>query len=200
MLYPGGSQADLNTEGFDWINNYWCNLMNEKGMNGVVNPARPFSIAAMIILCSSFIVFFLQFAEAYSKEPIWNKTIKISGVISMVFVMMIFTKYHDLMTIVSSFLGLFTVIGIIRTIYKSQLTTYKIVGGLCLLLLGLNNYIYYSLHGIELLPLIQKITFVVVLFWVAGLSYQMNYLEKRPACSRQAKRTSFGLREKGLSI
>lgn len=97
----------------------------------------------------------------------------------MVFAMLIFTKYHDWMTIISSFFGLFTVIGIIRTIYKSELTTYKIVGGLCLLLLGLNNYIYYSLNGIEFLPLIQKITFAVVLFWVAGLSYQMNYSEKK---------------------
>lgn len=43
-LYPGGSQADINTIGFDWVNNYWCNLMNEKGMNGELNQARSFAI------------------------------------------------------------------------------------------------------------------------------------------------------------
>ncbi|MGB5430515.1 MAG: hypothetical protein WBM94_12640, partial [Eudoraea sp.] len=42
-LYPGGSQLDSNSLGFDWMNNYWCNLMNENGMNGLENPARPFA-------------------------------------------------------------------------------------------------------------------------------------------------------------
>ncbi|MBT8238589.1 MAG: hypothetical protein HKN51_09070, partial [Saprospiraceae bacterium] len=45
-LYPGGSQADINSVGYDWGNNYWCNLMSENGMNGLENPARPISLFA----------------------------------------------------------------------------------------------------------------------------------------------------------
>ena len=143
-IYPGGSQADINSEGFDWINNYWCNLMNEKGMNGELNPARPFSIFAMIVLCLSLIIFFFQFAEFFTDSGIWKKIIKFGGTVSMIFAILIFTKYHDSMTIVSSFFGLFVVIGIIKEIYKSELWYYKISGMICLGLLALNNFIYYT--------------------------------------------------------
>ena len=178
-LYPGGSQADLNSEGFDWVNNYWCNLMNEKGMNGQPNPAMPYSILATVILCLCLMFFFNQFAQAYSKSKIWKRIIKTSGIISMSFAILIFTKYHDLMTILSSLFGLFVVIGIIIELYKSELTLYKISGVVCILILGLNNYIYYSQQFIETLPLLQKITFSIVLLWIIGLNYEMNKKKKR---------------------
>jgi len=40
-LYPGGSQADINSDGFNWVHNFWCNLMLENALNGRENPARP---------------------------------------------------------------------------------------------------------------------------------------------------------------
>ena len=173
-LYPGGSQANINSEGYDWINNYWCNLMNEEGMNGQSNPARPYAVFAMITLCMSLLVFFIQFAEFYSGEKIWKKVIKISGICSMTCAILMFTEYHDLMTIVSSFFGLFLVVGIIREIYRDELLSFKITGILCLILLGLNNYIYYSTQFIKWLPLIQKITFLIVLIWILGLNFEVR--------------------------
>lgn len=169
-LYPGGSQANLNSEGFDWINNYWCNLMNEKGMNEQQNPARPFAILAMIILCSSLMIFFIRFANIIPKSKIWKGIIKIGGILSMISATLMFTKLHDLMTIISSLFGFLVVIGIIREIYKSEIQGYKLSGLLCILLLGLNNYIYYTQHFIEVLPLLQKITFAIVLLWIVGLN------------------------------
>ena len=148
--------------------------MNEKGMNGLINPARPYAISAMIILCLSFMVFFIRFAKIHVQEIFWSRIILISGIISMLFAILIFTEYHDLMTMVSSFFGLFAVIGIIRSIYKSPLFYYKTTGVICLILLAMNNYIYYSTHWIEGLPFLQKITFVVVLLWVIGLNYQID--------------------------
>ena len=172
-LYPGGSQVDLHSVGFDWVHNYWCNLLNKKGMNGLPNPARPFSILAMVILCISLMVFFIQFAETYTERKLSKRLIKVSGILSMLFALFIFTKYHDLMTIISSIFGLFVVIGIIRAIYKSELARFKISGLLCILLLGVNNYIYYTENYIEALPLLQKITFAFVLAWIIGLNYEM---------------------------
>ena len=63
-------------------------------MNGVPNRARPYSIIALIILCLSLMTFFVQFAELYSKDLVWKRIIKISGVLSMTFAMFIFTDYH----------------------------------------------------------------------------------------------------------
>lgn len=173
-LYPGGSQADLNSVGFDWVNNYWCNLTNEKGMNGIENPARSFAISAMVILCSSLVLFFITFTKYFVENQIWKAIIQISGILSMISAVLIFTKYHGIMTTISSVFGVLVVVGIIRTIYKSELTFYKKNGIVCIILLGINNLIYYSGNYIEYLPLIQKITFAWVLTWIVGLNLKMK--------------------------
>lgn len=173
-LYPGGSQANPNSVGFDWINNYWCNLMNENGMNGQINPARTYAITAMVILCVSLALFFVQFAQNFAKNRFWKLIIKIFGILTMAIAGLIFTKYHDLMTTVSSIFGVFVVIGIIWEVYKSNLNLFKFGGIVCLILLVLNNYIYYSGYGTSYLPFIQKITFAIVLIWITGLNYKLN--------------------------
>jgi hypothetical protein len=170
MLYPGGSQADLYSVGYDWLHNYWCNLMNDQAMNGQPNPAKPFAVVAMVILCLSLLVFFIQFATFFVQSSIWKSLIIWCGSLSMFLAIFMFTSYHDVMTTLSSVFGLFVVVGIIREVYISGFIKFKFTGLICLLLLGLNNYIYYTQHFIEWLPLLQKITFGVVLIWIIGLS------------------------------
>ncbi len=153
--------------------------MNEQGMNGIQNPARPFAISAMLILCSSLTLFFIQFSKQLEENRNWKWIIQTLGTISMISAVLIFTKYHDIMTTISSIFGVFVVIGIIRTIYNSYLTVFKISGVACVLLLGINNLIYYSENYIEHLPLIQKITFVLVLVWIVGLNFKMMNKNRR---------------------
>lgn len=148
--------------------------MNEKGMNGVVNPARPVAIFAMVLLCSSLSIFFYQFSEFLTRNNTWRMFIKVGGVLSMFFATLMFTDYHDAMTIVSSLFGLVAVIGIVKEIYGSNLFIYKVTGIVCLLLLAVNNAIYYSTKFIEWLPLIQKFTFLVVLVWVLGVNNEIR--------------------------
>ena len=179
-LYPGGSIENLTSKGFDWVHNYWCNLMSTKAINGIANRARPYAIASLIVLCGSLVVFFYQFAEYVTNNNFWKKTIKWSGALSMFFGALIFTKYHDLMTVISSLFGIFVVIGIIVTIYRSDLQFYKITGTVCLVILAINNFIYYSGNFIEWLPLIQKFSFLVILIWILGLnSVVRNQIKKQ---------------------
>lgn len=142
-------------------------------MNGLENSARPFALSAFIILCSSLLLFFFQFARHFVENKYWKKGIQVLGTLSMSTAVLIFTSYHDVMTIISSLFGLFVVIGIIVTIYRSSFTGFKISGIVCILLLVVNNMIYYSGEYIEYLPLIQKITFAVVLTWIVGLNWKM---------------------------
>ena len=177
-LYPGGSQADLNTKGFDWVNNYWCNLFNLKALNGQPNPARPFSIIGMIILWMSLLLFFFMFSEILSTSQLWKRVIQLSGTLSIIFASLLFTGLHDFVTTASSIFGLFTLTGIILGVAKSNLNLYKITGVICVILLGINNYIYYSRQFINALPLIQKLTFVIVFLWVIGLNHKMSQRRK----------------------
>ena len=172
-LYPGGSQADLNSKGFDWINNYWCTMLDLKAMNGQPNPARPFSILGMIILWASLLKFFLMFSTILSTNQIWKRLIQISGTISIIFASLLFTKLHDFVTTASSIFRIFTIIGTILGVLKSTMNIYKITGIVCIILLGINNYIYYSKQFIFSLPLIQKLTIVVVLSWIVGLNFKL---------------------------
>ena len=109
--------------------------------------------------------------------------ITLFGILSMLCASLIFTDYHDLMTTLSSIFGLVVVIGIIREIYKSDLALFKITGVCCVLLLAVNNYIYYTDHLISALPLIQKITFALILSWIIGLN---SAILKNPHPNRTA--------------
>ena len=177
-LYPGGSQVDTNSKGFDWINNYWCTMFDLKAINGQLNPARPFSIIGMIILWLSLLVFFYMFSQTLSTNQIWKKVIQISGTISLIFASLLFTKLHDFVTTLSSIIGLFALIGIILGVAKSNLILYKITGIASMILLLINNYIYYTRQFIYSLPLIQKFTFLIILLWIVGLNYKMIQIKK----------------------
>ncbi len=179
-LYPGGSQANINSRGFDWINNYWCDLMNENGMNASPNPASPIAVTAMVILCLGLMTFFIQFGRKFATHPVWKYVIQICGTISMIFAILTFTRYHSMMIALSSLFGLFVLVGIIVEVYGSALKVLKIGGVICILLLVLNNYIYYSRQWVEILPLLQKITFAIVLLWILGLNLRINQ-KKHPA-------------------
>ncbi|MFT4601579.1 MAG: hypothetical protein ACI857_001762 [Arenicella sp.] len=175
-MYPGGSQADAKSVGFDWINNYWCNLTSDLAMNGESNPARPYAISALIILCCSFWFFFWRFAQAYLENVFLEKMMKACSVISMLSAILIFTSFHDSMTIVSSAFGLPVLIALAIGVYKKHKPFFKWMAIICIVILGVNNYIYYSKTGIEYLPLLQKVSFFLVLQFIIGLNYEMAKL------------------------
>ena len=179
-LYPGGSQADINSIGFDWRHNYWCNLMSEDAMNGLKNPASPVALLGMVILCSSLTLFFFQFANYFEKNRIWKKIIKIAGAISMLSAVFIFTRYHDIMTTILSICGVVGIIGIIRALHKNNLTFWKVSGIICMVLVGVNNLFYYNDNLIKFLPVVQKVGFILILSWTIGLNLKMRIKNVRP--------------------
>ena len=173
-LYPGGSIADINSIGFDWRNNHWCNLMRETGLNGIHNQARPVAIAGITLLCISMILFFIQFANYFEKGRNWKIAIKISGGMAMLSATFIFTEYHDVMTTILSICGLVVIIGMIRALHINQLTFFKVMGIFCMLIIGLNNFFYYNEDLIQYSPLIQKAAFILILSWTVGLNLKMK--------------------------
>ena len=174
QLYPGGSVADINSIGFDWRNNHWCNLMQESGLNGIENQARPVAIGGISILCFSMIVFFIQFANYFEKSRTWNIAIKISGGLAMLSATFIFSKYHDVMTTILSISGTIVIIGMIRALHNNQLPFFKVIGIFCILIIGLNNFFYYNEDLIQYSPLVQKGAFLLILSWTIGLNFIIN--------------------------
>jgi hypothetical protein len=173
LLYPGGSQADKQAKGFSWLNNYWCNLLNEKAINGTVNPARPFALTGMLVLCTTLSLFWFNFPRfAHFKNP--AKIIyQLSGLLSMFSAMMLFSRFHDLATNVAGAFGVIALVGTFAGLRRFQWNKLFVFGIFNLLLVVLNNYLYYHSDLIYLLPVVQKISFASFLCWICCISVML---------------------------
>jgi hypothetical protein len=180
LYYPGGSQVDKNSIGFSWINNYWCNLLNENAMNGQRNPAKPIAMAAMFILCFSLSVFWILFPQHVKIGKNGKLVISIAGTLSMLVAFFLFTNInHDLITDVASFLGLIATIGTFIGLYKTKWIGLFVFGLLNILLVAVNNYVYFTKGLIIYLPLIQKISFATFLIWICSIDINLYLATKK---------------------
>jgi len=181
-FYPGGSQVDKNAYGFSWMNNYWCNLLNENAMNGEYNTAKPIAMAAMLVLCLSLALFWFLFPRQLDIRKGLKLTIQISGILSMSIAYFLFTTYnHDLITNLASFFGLLAIIGTFIGLYKAKRYAHLVFGLLNILLIGVNTYFYYNKELIIYLPVIQKISFATFLTWICCLNILLLRITKRQA-------------------
>lgn len=180
LFYPGGSQADANAIGFNWANNYWCNLLNDKAINGQPNPAKPIALTAMLILCLALSFFWWQFPKFTSLGKVYKLTIQICGTLAMAVGFFLITNFnHDLLTNLASLFGLIATIGTFMGLYKNGWTALFYFGLLNVLLVAANNLLYYNKGLISFLPLVQKITFASFLIWVCCVDIRMYKLAKK---------------------
>ncbi len=180
-IYSGGSHADINAAGFDWISNYTCDLFHTHGLNGELNPARPIGLVAVVLICTGLGNFFFQFSQLMPMPLFWKRGIQITGTLCMICAVFIFTDLHHTMVPLASFFGLLALSGVIRGLLKNKYHTYLWAGAACIVLLILNNYCYYFDIITHILPLIQKISIVLVLTWVMRLNFELVSIRAKVA-------------------
>jgi hypothetical protein len=177
LLYPGGSDADKTATGFSWQNNYWCELMASYAQNGEPNIARPTAILAMIVLAVSLIIFWNNITGLFVYPKNSSRVTQYCGTGSMLVLPFLFTGLHDPVINIAGLLGCIAIIALLANLYKHKMHLLFYMGIFCLLLCGINNYVYYSKDLLHYLPVIQKISFVIFLLWFILLSvklYQKN--------------------------
>jgi hypothetical protein len=170
LHYPGGSQADKNSVGYDWLNNYLSNLFSPKAVNGAENTARIWADLGMLFFCSSLLIFYIDFS---AKIPDKNakKIIKYCGIGSMVFAFLAVTPYHDEAVRLSCILSMLAIFYVTVFVLKSKLTGFKVLSIVFLVSLYGGAYVYFSRNGLQMLPVLQKVTLGISIIWVLGLSY-----------------------------
>jgi hypothetical protein len=174
LYYPGGSQVDKKSVGFSWTNNYWCNLLNDKAINGQTNIAQPIALTAMFILCATLTLFWLQFPKYTTINKAYKLTTQISGSLAMLIGIFLFTSYdHDLITNLASLFGLIATIGTLIGLYKNGWAKLYYFGLINILLFFLNNFLYSNKDLILYLPIIQKITFATFLLWICLINFKI---------------------------
>jgi hypothetical protein len=171
MQYPGGSQADPQSMGFSWMNNYFCNLLNETAINGKPNLGQPFALASLLVLALSLALFWWSFPHYLPLSQFQTKMIKITGVSSMIIACLLFTNInHDLITNTASLFGLIAILTSMWALYQNKRTAIFLFGLLNLVLVLINNWLYYDASLIKYLPLVQKISFASVLIWIIWIN------------------------------
>jgi hypothetical protein len=184
--YPGGNAEDKHSKGFSWLHNYWCNLLNDEALNGEPNTAQPIAFVGMVILCISLGTFWFYFP---GQMPVGKKgdfIVSYSGVLSMIIAFFLLTPYdHDFLTNLSSVFGVIAFLGTLRGLNNCSEKALFAWGIMNLILVGVNAVVYYSAGLLSYLPLIQKISFVLILGWVCAVNMRCLYhLRRSPAMIR----------------
>ncbi|MEP6676598.1 MAG: hypothetical protein ABJA78_15660 [Ferruginibacter sp.] len=178
LYYPGGSQANKLSVGFSWADNYWCNLLNEKAINGENNMARPIAITAALILSVSLSVFWFSFPVYIPFKKTGRLIIQVSGILSMTLLIFLFTSLHDVIINVAGAFGLVAMTGVFIGLYRIKANALLVFGFFNVLLIGLNNYIYHGSGSFIYLPVIQKLSFLSFLFWISMISIALLKRQK----------------------
>ena len=119
--YPGGSITNLQTHGFQWTGNYWCNLYEETALNGQQNTARVRAMVSSSFLSIILIGFFLVMSSLNDKHKIERKIILIFGLLGVLFTPLgMITKYHDIGVILAGSLCSIAVLTILRILKKEK--------------------------------------------------------------------------------
>jgi len=170
LNYPGGSQIASNSVGYDFINNYFCDLFGTEAQNGMENAGQKWAITGTFFLSISLAIFFINFSTKIPSKTASN-VIKFSGILTMVFTFLVVTPLHDLMIIIGIFFCLICYVYITVFVLKSKLNRLKILSVINLLVMFVCSYIYFSKTGLAYLPLMQKASYGLNLIWILYLEY-----------------------------
>ena len=175
LQYTTGLETSVSGLGFNFKENYLCDLLDINTLGGTINPAHITARIALTIICFSVILLWFELPKLFSIKSNTLTIMQVTGIISMVILLFLAAGNHDVIIRISGVFGLFAVISILIELYKASLFWLFLFGFFFLALFLTNYYIYESGILLERLPLIQKITFVICLTWFALLN-SMLYL------------------------
>ena len=80
---------------------------------------------------------------------------------------------HDLAVNFSSSLGFVAVLGVLVALYQLKWSKLFAFGLFNMVLIALNNYLYYIISDLTYLPIVQKLTFLSFLLWICSIEMKM---------------------------
>ena len=173
LYYPGGSDFDRNGKGFDWVHNYWCELLADNVKSGTPNTAKPIAVGAFVVLAVTMMLCWFQ-ASFLVRAKILKLLIIIPGVVSCLVLFFLSSTAHDLVINIAGAFGLTALSVTLAGLWRQRFMGPMVLGLTCVFLCLLNSFIYYSGTWFYALAVIQKISFVAFLSWFWILSRVMK--------------------------
>lgn len=176
MHYPGGSWNFSDDNGFSFLNNYLCDLLDDYAINGEINSARVFARAGLGILCFSLILLWFYLPQLFETSSVNLIIMWLAGQLALVITVFLASGSHDVILRIAGVFGVIALITSFVELYKIRLFNHLRLGTLCLIIFFINYYIYETGVFIKALPVIQKITFSCFIIWFTSLDI---YLYKK---------------------
>lgn len=171
LHYPGGSPNDPNSIGFSWTENYISDMLEYKAVNGDDNPARPLAVAGSVLMGLSAGLGFLRFSQKLALKKL-SVVIQYGGILlALSSALVTIPVLHFPMVNVGIVVNLLVSFYITVTLFKSRLTTFKVLSVLFLASFYGATYMFSTRSGLEYMPLVQKVTHLFQIAWVLGLEY-----------------------------
>jgi hypothetical protein len=177
FLYPGGNQLDKNLKGFSFLNNYWCDLLSIEAKNGQPNLARPLAISAWVMLCFTLSFFWQRIPGFLCIPDMMKKTIRICGITTMAVAALMFTQMHNIVIHISALTGCLASLATFIGLFKTRLYNFFYFGLISFILMGMNYCMMVFGVFISYLPLIQKITFTVILMCICFICQSLYKMQ-----------------------
>ncbi|PRX54649.1 hypothetical protein [Flagellimonas meridianipacifica] len=171
--YPGGSYISPNAVGFSFRNNYLCDLLDTYAVNGEHNPARWYSRIALFVLCSSLILLWYHLPGLFNSKGLGLTVMRFSGMVALAIPFFLRNGNHDTVLRIAGIFGTLALIIAFVQLFWARLYILFSMGVLCLFIFLVNYYIYETGTFIEVLPVIQKITFLGFIGWFVFLNIQI---------------------------
>ena len=181
LTYPGGSAIYPGHTGFNFWNNYLCDLLDEYALNGELNTARFYARMALTSLCTSLLLLWFYLPKLFNKASVNLTIMWISGLVSLLTVFFLAAQTHDIIVRISGVFGAISFITGTFELYRAGYYKLSFLGILSLFIFLVNYYIYETGIYIWALPSNQKVTFVVCLSWFLSLNLQLFKKLKPPS-------------------
>lgn len=182
--YPGGTMQSAATVGFRWTENFFCALFAPEALNGEPNPARAFAIPALLLTCLSLGTVFWRISRRTTKR-LHRTAIEIGGPGSMVYGAFVATPLHNLAVNIGVAFLLVALLATIHMLHQEGRRWLAGFGALCLAQLLLSAALYYQGHLDGMLPLLQKLGWLMLTGWLFAIHYSGDAAgSTRPAPAR----------------
>lgn len=181
LSYPGGSIFDSSRPGYDFWQNFWCDLLRQPALNGEPNPTAPiFAQISIWALGAGLFPFFLALAEQSGASPRLQRVIAglgAAGVVGMLGVAFLpsnrFPVLHGLLVTTAGPAGiaaaLFAFVAALRVGNQNRNTTILGLTTLGFSVLNLAQYareFYLNVPSSPALPAVQKLATLSLLGWM----------------------------------
>ncbi|MEJ1221894.1 hypothetical protein [Sediminicola sp. 1XM1-17] len=180
FVYPGGSHFAPTAEGFSFLNNYLCDLLDSTTLNGDPNPSKGLARIALFLLCSCLTVLWYYIPKLFKRKGIYLSVIRFTGISAMIITLFLSSNSHDLVVYIAGLMGMLAMIITIVALFREGYQELFALGVFCLAIFLLNFYIYESGILITVLPAIQKITFVSFIGWFSLLDISLYRKMRKP--------------------